>query len=233
MKGFGNYDKYPELKIEGYAAWQGYGAIARELCAAVAGKKHAVIVFDCYTEVDQTEVKNGLSSLGAKWFDSDEAMIGDEEYNALIRPFVTDDRVFGIMNTLKLDDVIDGDKAEKLREKIAAKSGVVCVIGVGASLICKGDVTVYLDLARWEIQCRFKKGASNWKTDNSSANKLAKFKQGFFVEWRMADRHKRNVMKTADYLLDTDVANQPKMITGDGWRFRLEEFASLPFRPGP
>lgn len=59
MKGYGNYDKYPELKIEGFSAWQGYEAIAEELRRRAEGKERFVIVFDCYPEVDQTEVKEG------------------------------------------------------------------------------------------------------------------------------------------------------------------------------
>lgn len=92
---------------------------------------------------------------------------------------------------------------------------------------------MYLDLARWEIQRRFARGATNWNTDNAQANKLAKFKQGFFVEWRMADRHKRSVMKTADYLLDTNDTAEPKLVSGEGWRKGLETFASRPFRLVP
>lgn len=233
MKGYGNYDKYPELKIEGFTAWQGYGAIAEELRRRAAGKERCVMVFDCYPEVDQAEVKEGLSALGAKWFFTDDAMLDVDAYNAMIRPFVTDDRVFGVMNTLKLADISDEAKAEKMRGEIAASTGLICLIGVGASLIEKGDILVYLDLARWEIQCRFAKGLPNWHTENADAAKLAKFKQGFFVEWRMADRHKRTIMNDVDYLLDTNKANQPNMVSGSGWRAGLEAFATRPFRLVP
>lgn len=232
MKGYGNYDKYPELKVEG-TAWQGWKEIAEQLFRRARGHRRFVVVFDCYTEVDQAEVREGLSSLGAQWFSSDEAMVSDEAYNARIREFVTDDRVFGIMNALKLTDFIDAEKAEKLRARIAGAQGIVCVIGVGASLIAEGDLLVYLDLARWEIQCRFRKGLGNWKTDNGKAPQLAKFKQGFFVEWRMADLHKRTLFDKTDYLLDTNAAGDPKMIEGKTWRAGLEKFATQPFRLVP
>ena len=117
MKGYGNYDKYPELNIRGYEAWEGYRAVGEELLRRAAGKKRFVIVFDCYTEVEQNEVKEGLSFLNAKWFDSDKAMMSDEAYNAKIRPFVTDDRVFGIMNTLKLADILDENKVRRSKAR--------------------------------------------------------------------------------------------------------------------
>lgn len=233
MKGYQNYDKYPELKVSGFDAWQGYAQIADVMLDRAKGKEKFVIVFDCYPEVDQDEVQKGLSALGAVWYRSDDAMLGKEEYNALIHPFVTDDRVFGVMNTLTLGSIIDREKAEQMRSAIAAERGLVCVIGVGASLIAEGDLLVYLDLARWEIQCRFRKGAPNWHTDNADANKLAKFKQGFFVEWRMADRHKRTLIDKVDFLLDTNAADCPKMVSGDGWRAGLEHFATRPFRLVP
>ena len=229
MKGYQNYDKYPALAIEGFETYEGYTAIADVL--GKSGKK--VIVFDCYPEVDQAEVEAGLATLGATWFHTDDCMMDKAEYAAFIKPYVTDDRVFGVMNTLKLTDILKKDKAAAMKTAIENTEGTVCVIGVGASLITEGDTVVYLDLARWEIQCRFKDGLANWHTDNATAPKLAKFKQGFFVEWRMADRHKRRVMKTCDYLLDTNVTGTPKLVSGEGFRTGLTTFATRPFRLVP
>ena len=194
-----NYDKSPSLPIAGYAAWEGYDAIAKTLLSDLAGKSSCVIVLDCYPEVDQAEVEAGLSSLGAVFYHTDACMMPKEDYKALIQPYVTDDRVFGVMNPLTLRDILQEDKAEAMRAAIRQerqkKNGIICVIGVGASLVTSGDILVYLDLARWEIQCRFQKGAPNWHTDNERAGKLIKFKQGYFVEWRMADRHKRTLLQ--------------------------------------
>ncbi len=232
-KGYGNYDKYPALKIEGYASWRGYDAIAEELKRAIKARGAKIVTFECYTQVDVEEVKAGLASLNATWFSAEDAMIDDEAYNEKIAPFITDDRVFGVMNTLLIKDFVDEDRLAALRARIAETDGLVAVIGVGASLVAEGDLLVYLDLARWEIQCRFLKGATNWKTNNPTAPKLAKFKQGFFVEWRAVDRLKRKLLARLDYLLDTNLQNDPKMVSGDGFRAGLETFASRPFRLVP
>jgi hypothetical protein len=48
---------------------------------------------------------------------------------------------------------------------------------VGASLITKGDILLYFDLARWEIQLRFRAGMGNWKTNNSKDPILSKYKR--------------------------------------------------------
>ena len=228
-----NYDKYPTKEIMGYKAWRGYANIAAELKQRVAGRKKAVIVLETYTEVDVAEILEGLKGVYDQAFNAEDCAMSDESYNARIREFLTDDRVFGIMNTLNVQDVYIPEKIAEMREKIAAEHGVILVYGVGASLICEGDLLVYADLARWEIQLRFAKGGTNWKTANSSAPKLAKFKQGFFVEWRMADRLKRRLLKKIDYLLDTNRKGDPAMAEGDGFRAGLEKFASEPFRLVP
>ena len=230
---YGNYDKYPTKEIAGYKAWRGYADIAAELKQRVAGRKKAVIVLETYTEIDVAEILAGLKGVYDKAYNAEDCTISDEAYNARIREFITDDRVFGIMNTLNVQDVYIPEKIAEMREKIAAENGVILVYGVGASLVCEGDLLVYADLARWEIQLRFAKGGTNWKTANSAAPKLAKFKQGFFVEWRMADRLKRRLLKKIDYLLDTNRKGDPAMAEGDGFRAGLEKFVSEPFRLVP
>ena len=233
FKGYGNYDKYPEKRINGFEAVQGYEEI-REILRKEAGKKERhVITLELYTEVDVTEILGGLESLEASFFNAEGCMVDDEEYNRRIKPYLTEDRVFGIMNTLNIKDFYIPKKVEAMQKAIAAAKGLIVVYGVGASLVCEGDTLVYADLARWEIQCRFAKGAPNWKSGNPEAPKLAKFKQGFFLEWRMADRLKRKLFDKIDYLLDTNEAGVPKMVSGDGFRAGLRKFASEPFRLVP
>lgn len=233
VKVYGNYDKYPAKKIEGYSAVQGYDEIVSVLKNAVAEKSGKVIVLETYTEVDTEEIINGLQGLEATVFCAEDCMVSDRQYQDYIRQFVTDDRVFGIMNTLNIKDFYIEERVREMRKKIAAAEGTVLVYGVGASLVCEGDILVYADLARWEIQLRFAKGASNWKTHNENAPKLAKFKQGFFVEWRMADRLKRTLFDKIDFLLDTNVKDEPKMVCGEGFRAGLVKFSEEPFRLVP
>lgn len=230
---YGNYDKAPTKHIAGYPAYAGYPAITEALKKAIAEKNAKVVVLETYTEVDTKEILDGLKGLDATFLNAESCMVSNREYNDYIRQFVTDDRVFGIMNTLNITDFYRTETMDLMRREIAETKGTVVVYGVGASLITKGDILVYADLARWEIQCRFAKGAANWKTSNEAAPKLAKFKQGFFVEWRMADRLKRKLFGRIDFLLDTNTKDQPKMVCGDGFREGLRVFSQEPFRLVP
>lgn len=234
FRGYGNYDKYPEKVINGFEAVQGYDRIADIINKAAAGhKERCVVTLELYPEVEVSELLEGLKDLKAAFYSSEECMVSDEEYNSLIKPYLTDDRVFGIMNTLNIQDFYIPEKVAAMQSAIASTNGLIIVYGVGASLVCEGDTLIYADLARWEIQCRFAKGKPNWKSNNQGAPKLAKFKQGFFVEWRMADRQKRRLLDKIDYLLDTNEAGVPKLVTGDGFREGLRKFAREPFRLVP
>ena len=56
------------------------------------------------------------------------------------------------------------------------------IYGIGASYIHKGDTLIYYDLARWEIQLRYRKGMPNFKQDNDDEDVLKKIKRCFFIE---------------------------------------------------
>ncbi len=77
-----------------------------------------------------------------------------------------------------------------------------------------------------------------------SASKIAMPRQasstgGILFEWRAADRLKQTLLHKIDFLLDTHLADTPKMVTGDAFRAALASTARRPFRvvpffdPGP
>ena len=89
-------------------------------------------------------------------------------------------------------------------------------------------------LPRWEIQQRMRAGMPNWRCRNGEEDILRKYKRGFFVEWRVADRHKRTLFDTMDYLLDT-TSSVPDavLVSGDAVRDGLRAAVTRPFRVVP
>lgn len=231
-----HYDKYPEVKVNGYdhCAWQGYNHITEVLKEKLQPNAKNVVVIDCYPGVDVKEVVEGLSGLV---FDeviySDECALQGEALTAAIDDYLTEDRVFGVLTTKNFKDIFIAEKIEAARAQIENATGHVLVCGTGAGLITAGDLYIFADLARWEIQMRYRKGMSNWNVENSDAPILTKYKRGFFVEWRMADRHKVANYKNFDYVLDTNVANEPKLVSGEAFFAGLDETAHRPFRVVP
>ena len=134
-----------------------------------------------------------------------------------------------------MEEFFDEDLLIAGKQKIEEiQEGVILVIGTGASLLTTGDILIYADLARWEIQLRYRSGElANWKMDNYKEDTLRKYKRGFFVEWRVADRLKQRIFTEMDYLLDTNRKDQPKMVTKMAFMAGIEKTVSGPFRVVP
>ena len=226
-----NFDKYPEKEVQGYQAVQGWDAV--RACLREAAKQNPVLTAEFYPGVCREELVSELEKLGFAMFDAESCTISDAQYQKLIEPFVTEDRVFGVMNTLRLQDIYQTQKIEALRRRLQSCDGPAVVYGTGASLVAPRGKIIYFDMPRWEIQCRFQKGLTNWKTDNAAEEKLRKFKRGFFVEWRMADRRKKELFDQIEYALDTVTPGVPKMVSGDGLRAGLKKLSQEPFRLVP
>lgn len=236
-----NYNKEPEIQIrtDGQEAWAGYEAIGRRLGDAVRrmGKRDIVVAVECYPAVREAEVLEGLSPYLAPSavFRAQDAVIDSDKFEAAIKDHLTDDRVFGYMYPHRLEQFHDAEKLNRMRGLIRdAGPGVRIVIGFGASLVAEPDLLVYADLARWEIQQRYRSQEfGNWMIDNRREDTIRKYKRGFFLDWRMADRLKRNLFSGIDYYLDTNLKDRPKMITGEAFRRGLEQVAQRPFRLVP
>ncbi|MEG0579470.1 MAG: class I mannose-6-phosphate isomerase, partial [Niameybacter sp.] len=230
------YDKHPEVNVKGYDhhAVAGYTATAEVIKKDLKEGTKNVVVIDCYPGVDVAEVVKGLESLA---FDTvvytDACALQEEALTQAINEYLTEDRVFGVLTTKNFKDIFVAEKVEAVRQMIEQATGNILVIGVGAGLITTGNVYVYADLARWEIQLRYRKGMSNWNVSNGDAPILTKYKRGFFIEWRMADRHKMNHFQDFNYVLDTNVANEPKLITAEAFFEGLKQTAARPFRVVP
>ena len=127
---YGNYDKAPAKRIEGYRACAGYDAITAALKRALQERNERVIVLETYTEVNVQEILEGVKGLNATFINAEECMYSDREYTDYIRQYLTDDRVFGIMNTLNIRDFYWNDMVRVMRERIRETAGTVVVYGV-------------------------------------------------------------------------------------------------------
>lgn len=230
-----NYDRFPETVIEGFdnEAWSGWKNIYNIISQKMDYKK--TLVIDCYPGVYENEIKeNVIDKMDADVVISMEDIFYDgDKITELMHRNLTDSRVWGIMYIGTIMDFISVEKLKKAKEKVKNAKGTCIVYGFGAALVTKGDVLVYADMARWEIQLRYRKGMPNYKQKNYNEEQLGKYKRGFFIEWRIADRHKETLYDDIDLYLDTNVENKPAMISGDGFRNGLIQMTKTPFRMVP
>jgi len=234
------YDKAPKIAIQGWndQVWRGYLDIAKELLHASKDRDDKfVLTVECYPGVRIDEIVNGLRDELpiVKVVMAEQATKPKEYINAMLERILTDDRVFGYMAPFEIADFYDGDRIENLRRELdLITEGVVLIIGTGASLIAKGDLSVYADLARWEIQLRYRsQEIGNWLAENHSEDILRKYKRGYFIEWRAADRLKRAILPQADYYLDTNDKTDPKMLSKDALFDGFKQAVRRPFRLVP
>ena len=167
--------------------------------------------------------------------DMEDAAKPAEQLEAMIASNLTEDRVFGVMSHFTLDEFYVSAELEALGAAVTASHRPTILVGWGAALVPVPQSTLVLaDLARWEIQRRQRAGATNWHTANASEDNLRKYKRGFFVEWRTADRHKRGLFDHVDFVLDTNTSiAEAGLITGDAFRGALEGAVAGPFRVVP
>lgn len=229
-----NYDHQPTIRLADGAAVLDAEQFWDALVAAEAAR---VIAIDTYpgVELDELRAEAQRRLPHHRIVDVEEAALPIAEIDALIAPHLTDDRVFGRMSHFTLDEFYDAEKLDTLRHGIAASTDPVVVIGWGAALAVDDDAVIVLaDLARWEIQQRQRRGQPNWRSSNGSEDQLRKYKRSFFVEWRVADRHKRELFDDLDFVLDTNrgVA-AATALAGADFRAALEAASRRPFRVVP
>lgn len=231
------YDKWPFVAVPGQPEiWKSWPAICEKLSARLSGRQRAVLVVDDYPGVNDDEVLAELESRlqPALVIRTIDLKLPEPELLERIGRNLTDDRIFGVLSCQTLEEFFDTGRLAAARKKVEQVcTGLVLIYGVGAELVSRGDLLVYADMARWEIQRRFRRGMGNWGANNGGEDFFRKYKRGFFIEWRAADRHKFGLFDRVDFFLDTHVPGTPKMVEGKTVREALRHTATRPFRVVP
>lgn len=233
-----NYDKFPVVNVPGYedVCLCGWHDVMEELRAKMP--QNGVLVLECYQGVHDEEVISALKNAfpQATLYLSADAMKTQEHLHDILKDDITDDEIFGYMTRHHIDVYFDARKVEQMREALASDSSALKIVyGTGASYVAEtSDMLVYLDMARWEIQMRFRRNeVSNVGFDNKEMRPGLQYKQAFFVDWRILDRWKKKIYGRMDYILDTNVADEPKMIPAAAFFAGLKEASARPFRVVP
>lgn len=239
-----NFDKYPEISVNGHEGIAGYEAISETLARRISqsGSRN-IVVLECYPGVDiEPFIRHFSENHGSiRLIDVARALKKREAIEQMVYPYVTDDPVFGYITPLSLKDFFVLEELKELAIETGKAEETVVIYGTGASLVpVKGDMLIYADMPRWEIQLRFRANRTgNLGSDNLQDEFAYKYRRAFFVDWRVCDRHKVALMARVDYFLDTTSPDEPKMVSGEALLAGLEETSNRPFRvvpffdPGP
>lgn len=228
-----NYDRFPSTKISGTViqGWENICSLLEEHL-----KAYPALAVDFYTGVYEEEVINELHRLSpALFIDTRDLMKPESEIKAMTARFMTDDVLFGYVTNITLNDYFDQDKLKKAREEVIATKGKVVVAGSGAAMVVPAEaVLVYADMARWEIQQRFRRHeVKALGIDNRKDAVSLQYKRGYFNDWRVCDKYKESLFDKVDFWLDTHIATEPKMIDQTTFFKGIEETVHSPFRVVP
>jgi mannose-6-phosphate isomerase class I len=235
-----SYVKLPTVSLpEGSEVLVGDEAWRAAMDVASTAPGHPLVAGDVYPGADVAAIASRIREVlpEAEVIDvEDEAAADLAAIEALIARNLTDDRVFGVMSHFTVDEFYDVRRLAALQRRIEERTGPTVVVGWGADLAAgrRADALVLVDLARWEIQQRMRAGATNWRAANGDEDILRKYKRGFFVEWRTADRHKRTLFDRLDLLVDGNAALAAAgAVRGGDFRRALSDAAAAPFRVVP
>lgn len=227
-----NYDKYPATGIEGDIV-VGWDDILRLFASLL--ERHGRLAIDCYVGVREEELLGQLGRLGDVAVVNVRDLYHDESrVRAMTERFMTEDVLFGYVTNLELADYFDARKLSAAREDIASSSRPVVVVGTGAGMVLPEAPLVYADMARWELQQRFRRHEVRaLGVDNRAESVSLQYKRGYFNDWRVCDRYKDGLFPRVDYWLDTHCADRPKLIDRDTFLRGIEKTVSGPFRVVP
>ena len=228
-----NYDKWPCTPTDGTVVlgWEGIvAALSQEWSQC------PVWGIDLYMGTYEQDFMEAFRSAGCTIIDTRELMRPEEELLALTERFITDDVLFGHLSNIQLTEYFCQKKVAELKGRMD-KGERLIVIGTGAASLIPDDAPVaYADMARWEIQQRFRRHeVKAMGIDNSQEGPSLQYKRGYFNDWIICDRHKDLLMQAhrISYWIDSNDRRQPKMISDHQLRQGLERTVHTPFRVVP
>ena len=225
-----NYDKYPATRTEG-ALFHGWEAI-RE---ALDRERKGPLAVDWYAGVHEAEITEGLLPGFSRIIRMRDLMKPEAEIRRMTDPFMTDDVLFGYVTNLRMPDFFDAEKLAAVRTELETAGEDVLILGTGAALVApQHAVLAYADMARWEIQQRFRRHeVCGLGVDNREDPVSIQYKRGLFIDWRVLDYYKDTLFARVDWWIDTNAAGDPKMISRETFFRGIDKTARKPFRVVP
>lgn len=236
-----NYDKFPSTRTDGMAivGWEKIVSTLNELWA-----DEPVWAIDLYTGTYEEDFLSAFAKTGRRIIDTRSLMRTEEEIRQLTERFITDDVLFGYMSNVRLEEYFDSSRVQGFKSSRIQEPCII--IGTGAAYIAEKLSTLnaqlptfpvaYADMARWEIQQRFRRHeVKALGIDNSQEAPSLQYKRGLFNDWIICDRYKDLLIQSCriQYWIDSNNRKEPKMISDQQFRQGMDRTSRSPFRVVP
>lgn len=229
----GEYDIYPAFPIGKQKIKQGISLLVDWM------EKYPQVVIDGYIGVfwDELVLELGeeLRNRGknVRFYHINAAIKAPCTIESMIAPYLGGENpLFGTVTDKYLADWFEADKLHCIQPDPEADLNIL--IGTGASLARWEAPLIYIDVPKNEIQFRMRAGAIyNLGLDYQKNNQQA-YKQFFFVDWIVLNKHKKQCLPHIDLLIDGQREwNELLMVSGDDLREGLHKMGHNFFRVRP
>lgn len=230
-----NYNKYPYTKIDGeiYEGWKSITSILNSRLTGV----NFILSIEKYNGIRDSEVERAIA---LQWPNAEIVYTklmfkSSEDIQIMTNKYVGEDEIFGFLSSMDILDYFDIVKMTEFRDRIFKRRNPIIIYGPGTSYLCDNpDLTIYLDMTRWELQMRFRKHeVSALGFDNSDESASRQYKRGYFNDWPVLDKHKQSLFNRIDFWIDTKLEDYPKMISKDTFYRCIDSLTNRPFRLVP
>ncbi len=235
---YDNFDKNPYIEVisEKENIIIGYENVQLKINNILKEDKKIIILIDWYHGYLKEELEEQLLvNLNVKKLDICSCMKNEKDILKIIDKFLTNDRVFGYMSPIKIKDFFYEDKLLQIKKEIEETNESLIIYGLGVNLLeVEANLNIFIDMARWEIQQRFReKILGNLQSDNYDEDLLKKYKRSYFIEWRTLDRYKMSIINKLDYIGDGNQRGQLKLLPLDTYLKGINITSNKPFRLVP
>lgn len=225
------YEKQPSIIInKDIDVWKNKS----EIMKVISLFDSRFIIIETYPGVNLEELRNSLiDKFGEEnLFHSESFAVSEEKYLDEIKDDLTEDRIFGRITERSFDEFFDKEKIAEFVNSRSSEEQTI-IYGVGSYLFSnENDTKVYFDLERWEAQLRYRRGENIFFLNGNAKDKLHAFKRGYFIEWRMADKIKKERLKDFDYYVDSNEETW-SMLKIEDYFDALSIASKTPFRLQP
>ena len=230
--GPGQYNIYPSFDLGPGRIQAGFDVLAAQLAGA---RQVTVDGFPGVLWEDfRARLDAALHSRGVRthWVKVDAAWKSAEEIDALLAPYLGgDDPIFGFRYPGTLRDIFSPAALSALQPDSAADLNLL--YGCGAALAGWQGPVVFVDVPKNEIQFRQRAGSVTCLGAPQAIDPKVAYKRSYFVDWIMANRHKCDLYRHIDWIVDGQRPDEITFAAGADLRQGLDRMATSHFRVRP
>ncbi|WP_198652078.1 class I mannose-6-phosphate isomerase [Chitinophaga deserti] len=226
------YDIYPCFSAQG-PVFSGFDTLLSRIL-----QYQSYIIIDGYAGVQweafisQLKIQLAQQNISASFVDVNTALLPHSGRDALLADSIgNSDPLFGKIFTGSLSDFFSPEKLEALQP---AKGTLNIIYGCGAALSGWEGALLYIDLPKNEIQFRSRAGkVCNLGHTTPSGNARLQYKQFYFADWPVLNRHKKDILPRVNLIIDEQRPDEITWCEGSTLRNTLATMSKNMFRARP